>query len=322
MRKKKSAGRPASHRRKQKPQGVWTDGPSPWWPAWDSSGRVLWGPRLGPHSSPPEIILRQPLLPSRRRRRTRAIATLPRGKQGQNLPNHDERPFLARLRGILTEYRRRGGHSRRLNPRRASMFRVLRSEFASARILSIVDSCIASAGHLPWKRRAVIQQRRSVIAGILTDHLYALHCHPVFLASPGTDRAIAKLKHLVKDLNVGRWRTIKALSRSERAVLGDYRTPEQAVVEPVLDSFLREENLERYGLESEDFMSLRTAHTRLVTRDVRALSQQRVSPRLVSHLFGDLRRAEVELFGRPALVRRVSIANAKKIIQRVQAQHK
>jgi hypothetical protein len=298
--RKKSAGRAARARRKQEPQ-------------------AFWGPRLGTHPSPPEIILRQRLVPPLRRR-TRAVPTRrQRVRQGQNLPNHDERPFLVRLRCILAEYRRRGGHSRRLNPRRATVLRVIQSEFASARILSLVDSCIESAGHLPRRRRAVIQQRRGVVAGILSNHLYALHCHPAFLASPGTDLAIAKLKHLLKDLNVGRWRAMKTLSRSERAALGDYRTPEQAVVETLFDSFIREENLERYGLESEEFMSPRKARTTLVTKDVRRLSQQRLSPRLISHVFAELRRAELEL-GLPLLVGRVSTANAKKIIQRVQIQ--
>jgi hypothetical protein len=62
--RKKSAGRPAGLRRKQEPQASWPDGPSPWMPAWDNTERELWGPRLGPHPSPPEIIiLRQPLMP-------------------------------------------------------------------------------------------------------------------------------------------------------------------------------------------------------------------------------------------------------------------
>ena len=63
--RKKLVGRSAGPRRKQEPQASWPDGPSPWWPAWSGSTRVLWGPRLGRHPSPNEII--QPLVPPRRR---------------------------------------------------------------------------------------------------------------------------------------------------------------------------------------------------------------------------------------------------------------
>ena len=110
------------------------------------------------------------------------------------------------------------------------------------------------------------------------------------------------------------------LSPSKRAALGDYRTPEQAVVSIALQGFLREENLERYGVESEEFMSPKKARKTRVSSDIRALSQHRMSPRLISDLFAELRRAEVELLGEAPLVERVSIANAKKIIQRTRAQ--
>jgi hypothetical protein len=147
-------------------------------------------------------------------------------EKGSGPPASGDRPFLTRLRRILAEYRRRGGHSRRLNPRRSVILRAIRSEPAQARILSVVDSCIESAARLPQRRRAVIQERRSAAAAILSDHLCALDCHPAFLASRGTDPAIAKLKRLLTDLNVGRWRAMKTLSRSERAALGDSVTTE------------------------------------------------------------------------------------------------
>lgn len=43
----------------------WPKGRSPWWPEWDGSTRVLYGPRLGEHPSPTEVILRVPAVPPR-----------------------------------------------------------------------------------------------------------------------------------------------------------------------------------------------------------------------------------------------------------------
>jgi hypothetical protein len=112
-------------------QDAWADAaPSPWWPAREGAERFSWGPPLG---GPPE-----------KKRKN------PSARRGS--PAADERSFLTRLRRILAEYRRRGGHSRRLNPRRSIVLRVIRSEPAQMRILLVVDSCIASAARLPQRQ--------------------------------------------------------------------------------------------------------------------------------------------------------------------------
>jgi len=231
-------------------------------------------------------------------------------------PSADSSPFLDRLRHILAEHRRHGGHSRRLNSRRSRVRQIIFSAHAPARILSMVDSCLESTARLPRRKVNVIRHRREDVAAILLDHLNALHCHPAFLASPGTDRTIVELRRLSKDLNVERWRVMQPLTRSERTALKDYRTPKQTVLDLILNNFLREENIERYGLNSEEALSPKKAQRMLVTGNVRALSRLRVPPRLIARLFGDLRLAEVELLGAPPLTARLSAANAKKIVQR------
>jgi hypothetical protein len=90
-------------------------------------------------------------------------------------------------------------------------------------------------------------------------------------------------------------------------------------VATVLERFIREENLERYGLDSVEFRSSKKARTARVIQDVRRLSQQRLSPRLISYLFAELRQVEIELVGQAPLVKRVSAASAKKIVQRLPA---